>query len=139
MDLKNELDSISTNEVLYTAAGILLIAVAAYGLQYQNTPETGEETMEVSLNIDKANNSINRDVNIPVNSTVFDAVNQTFEVEYTEYDFGYFVTSIDGLGQNETHSWLYSVNNQSATTAVNNYVLSDSDQVTFRHTNEELE
>jgi len=135
MDLEERLDSIDRNELLYVAAGVVLIAVAAAGIQYQNSaPETGEEGIQISLELEKLGETVGGQINVPVNSTVFDAVNQTYSVDYTEYDFGYFVTSIDGLAQNETHSWLYYVNNESATTAVNNYVLDSGDNVTFRYT-----
>ncbi len=135
MDLEERLDSIDRNNLVYVVAGISLIAVAAVGIQYQSSaPETGEEGIQISLQLEKPNETVSEQVNVPVNSTVFDAVNQTYSVEYTEYDFGYFVTSIDGLAQNETYSWLYYVNNESATTAVNNYVLDSGDNVTFRYT-----
>lgn len=136
MDLKKRLDSIERTELVYLAAGILIVALAATGLQYQNqTPETGEDDqIQVSLTVEKPNETVTDQVDVAVNSTVFDAVNQTYPVEYMEYDFGYFVTSIDGLAQNDTHSWLYYVNNESATKAVNNYVLNESDSVTFGYT-----
>lgn len=135
MDLKKRLDSIDRTEIAYLAAGILVVVIAATALQYQNqVPETGESQIQVSLTLEKPNETVTEQVDVAVNSTVFDAINQTYPVEYTEYDFGYFVTSIDGLAQNETHSWLYYVNNESATTAVNNYVLNETDNVTFRYT-----
>lgn len=134
MDLEKKLDSIERTELLYVAAGILLVAVAAAGLQYQDsTPETGEDQIQVSLTLEKPSATVSKNVSVAVNSTVFDALNQTYPVEYTEYDFGYFVTSIDGLQQNDTHSWLYYVNNESATKAVNNYVLESGDSVEFRY------
>jgi hypothetical protein len=135
MDLKKKLDSIERTEIFYIAAGLLVVAVAAAGMQYQSTtPDTGEDQIQVSLTLEKPNETVSEQVDVAVNSTVFDAVNKTYPVEYTEYDFGYFVTSIDGLAQNDTHSWLYYVNNESATTAVNNYVLNETDDVTFRYT-----
>ncbi len=135
MDLEERVDSIDRNNLVYVVAGIALIAVAVVGIQYQSSaPETGEEGIQISLQLEKPGDIVSEQVNVPVNSTVFDALNQTYSVEYTEYDFGYFVTSIDGLAQNETHSWLYYVNNESATTAVNNYVLDSGDNVTFRYT-----
>lgn len=134
MDLKKKLD-FGTTEIIYITLGILLVALAAAGLQHQNdTPETGETQISVSLSLDKPGQTFKQEIDIDVNSTVFDALNQTYSVEHTEYDFGYFVTSIDGLQQNDTHSWLYYVNNESATTAVNNYMLEDGDNVTFQYT-----
>lgn len=137
MDLKKKLDSIERTEIFYIVAGLLVVAVAAVGLQYQDqTPGTGQNQISVSLTLEKPNETVNKQINVAVNSTVFDAVNKTYPIEYTEYEFGYFVTSIDGLAQNDTHSWLYYVNNKSATTAVNNYVLNETADITFRYTAE---
>lgn len=136
MDLKKKLDSIERTEILYILAGLLLIGVAAIGLQYQEDVEPGEDQIKVALTLEKPNQTISAELDVAVNSTVFDAVNDTYEVEYTEYDFGYFITSIDGLAQNGTHSWLYSINDESANKAVNNYVLSENSNVTFRYTDD---
>jgi len=135
MDLKKKLDSIERTEILYIAAGVLLVAVAGAGLQYSDQdPELGEDEINVSLELQKPGEKVTDYAVVPVNSTAFRAVNQTYEVEYTEYDFGYFVTSVDGLPQNDTHSWLYAVNNESATTSVNSYRLESGDQVSFKYT-----
>jgi hypothetical protein len=111
------------------------VAVAGAGLQYSDQdPELGEDEINVSLELQKPGEKVTDYAVVPVNSTAFRAVNQTYEVEYTEYDFGYFVTSVDGLPQNDTHSWLYAVNNESATTSVNSYRLESGDQVSFKYT-----
>jgi hypothetical protein len=135
MDLKKRLDSIERTELAYVLTGALLVGVAAIGLQYQERDVApGDDQIQVSLTLEKPNETVRDTAEIGVNSTVFDAVNQSYEVEHTEYDFGYLVTSIDGLAQNRTHSWLYAVNNVSANTAVNNYVLSEDSNVTFSYT-----
>lgn len=137
MELKKKLDSIETTELMYVTAGIVLLGIAAAGLQYQNSnPEMADEQITISLQLDKPNNSINTEVDLEPNSTAFDALNNSFEINYTEYDFGYFVTSINGVSQNETHSWLYFVNNEPANKAVNKYYLSEADNVTFSYTSE---
>jgi hypothetical protein len=134
MDLKKKLDSIETTEIGYITAGILVVAVAAAGLQYQDvSPEKGGELISASLTLEKPDETLQESLSIPVNSTVFDAVNQTYPIDYTEYDFGYFITSIDGLQQNGSHSWLYSVNNKSANVSVDNYILENSDNITFHY------
>ena len=134
MDLKKKLDSIERTEILYILTGVLLVGAAAIGLQYQENVEPGEDEIQVALALEKPDQTINDEVEVAVNSTVFEAVNNTYEIDYTEYDFGYFITSIDGLAQNGTHSWLYSVNNESANKAVNNYILSEDSNVTFSYT-----
>ena len=135
MDLKKKLGSIERTELAYVLTGALLVGVAAIGLQYQDRDVApGEDQIQVSLTLEKPNETVRDTAEIEVNSTVFDAVNETYKVEYTEYDFGYLVTGIDGLAQNGTHSWLYSVNNESADRAVNNYVISEDSDVTFSYT-----
>lgn len=64
--------------------------------------------------------------------TVFDALNKTCNIEYKYYKgLGYFITSIDGVTQNKTHSWGYFVNNKFAMVSANNYVLKNNDNITW--------
>ena len=112
-----------------------MVLAAALGLQYQEKSiSPGENKIDVSMTLEKPNETLTDTRNIKVNSTVFDAVNQSYELDFTEYDFGYFITSIDGLEQNRTHSWLYKVNNDSVNNAVNNYVLTEDSNITFTYT-----
>jgi len=135
MDLEKKLDSIERTELAYVLTGAFLVGAAAIGLQYQERDvDPGEKQIQVSLALEKPNETVRDTAEVEVNSTVFDAVNETYKVEYSEYDFGYLVTGIDGLAQNRTHSWLYTVNNESGDTAVNNYILSEDSDVTFSYT-----
>ena len=135
MDLKKKLGSIERTEISYILIGTLMVLAAALGLQYQEKSiSPGENKIDVSMTLEKPNETLTDTRNIKVNSTVFDAVNQSYELDFTEYDFGYFITSIDGLEQNRTHSWLYKVNNDSVNNAVNNYVLTEDSNITFTYT-----
>ncbi len=137
MVLKKRLDSIEKTEIIYIVAGIILLALTAVGLQYQDTtPDTTGDQITVSLQLDKPDTDVENKVELQANSTVFDAVNKSFEINYTEYEFGYFATSIDGLSQNQTHSWLYYVNGEPAEKAIDNYYLSEGDNITFSYTSE---
>lgn len=139
MALKKKLDSIEKTETIYIIAGIFLLALTAVGLQYQGSnPDMTDDQITISLELDKPDSDVRQEVDLGANSTAFDALNKSFEVNYAEYDFGYFVTSINGISQNQTHSWLYLVNDEPATKAVNKYYLSEGDNVTFIYTSENL-
>ncbi|MFB6144431.1 MAG: DUF4430 domain-containing protein [Candidatus Nanohaloarchaea archaeon] len=104
----------------YVAAGI--VAVAALLLVSQSPqlsqPETNA-TVAVSLEIDYGVEQDSSVVMVRNGSTAFKVLNSSHRVNYTEYSFGYFVTGIDGVQQNSTHSWLYFVNGEPASKAVN--------------------
>lgn len=69
--------------------------------------------------------------------TAFTVLNSSHRVKYKQYEQGYFLTAIDGIKQNQTHSWLYFVNGQPPTQAVNNYQLKGGDKVSFRYLGQE--
>ncbi|WEL23848.1 hypothetical protein HBNXNv_1016 [Candidatus Nanohalovita haloferacivicina] len=134
------MDFIGKKDVFYIFAGLFLLALAASGMQFSNSaPEVtfGEEHVVVNLTVEKPDAVLNENVSVRQNSTVFHVLNSTYDVEYTEYDFGYFVTSINGLSQNDTHSWLFYVDGEMPSTSVDNYRLSDSANVTFRYSAEQ--
>lgn len=133
MDLKTRLgfDNAKTG---YIAGGLTLLVVLLAGMQMQ-TPVAGGEQVEVSLLVDTGENIFEERVSVANNSSVFDALNQSFEVEYQEYSMGFFVTSIRNVSMDENHSWLYFVNGEVASKAVNNYLVSDGDNITFRYLN----
>lgn len=64
-------------------------------------------------------------------TTAFRAINQTHSIEYKKYATGYYITSIDNVAQNKTHSWLYFVNQEPPQVSVDNYHLSNQDNLTF--------
>lgn len=66
-------------------------------------------------------------------ATAFKLLNDSYEVNYKQYEQGYFVTAINGVKQNQTHSWLYFVNEQPPSQAINEYKLSEGDKVSFRY------
>lgn len=128
MELRKWLKSIESEAFLVLGA---LLIFAALGLQLAPETQKGEDSVMVSLSLEKPNVTLDRGLEIPVNSTVFDAVNQSFSVEYEEYSFGYFLTSVDGLSENGTHSWVYRVNNESPSKAVNRFRLQEGDNVSL--------
>lgn len=140
MEHEPESDSTDRQDWLFIAIGSVLIAVAvAIPTVFMDGTAQTNSTGTVSLVIETPADLRNESVSLTPNMTVFDAVNATYPVEYTEYDFGYLITSIDGLAQNDSHAWLYSVNGEEAMKAANNYPLNESDTIRFRYTAEHPE
>jgi hypothetical protein len=70
-------------------------------------------------------------------STVFDVLNDSFDIEFKEYSgLGKLVTGIDGVQQNSTHYWLYYVNNEFAQVAADKYILDKDSSILFKFTSE---
>lgn len=117
----------------YLGLGIAIIAVLIVVIQYTSIyePLEKEEKIALSLEIKYGENVKRENVKIENRSTAFQALNKTHRVEYKEYAIGYFITGIDGVKQNETHSWLYFVNEKPPLEAVNKYYLSEEDVLAF--------
>ncbi len=69
--------------------------------------------------------------NIVNAKSAFDALNRTHAVEYRNYANGYFVTSVDNISENRTHSWGYFVNGQLPLMSSDSYAVKSGDNVTF--------
>ncbi len=68
--------------------------------------------------------------------TVFDVLNETTIVVFTQYLYGKFITSINGVENNANDNgfyWQYWVNDNLAPVAADNYVLSDGDQILWKY------
>ncbi|MDY6766423.1 MAG: DUF4430 domain-containing protein [Candidatus Nanohaloarchaea archaeon] len=85
------------------------------------------------MTVDTPTGASTETVALAENATAFTALNASHTVTYREYTNGYFITGIDGLQQNETHSWMYFVNGEVPSTAANRYVLAENDSITFRY------
>ena len=69
-------------------------------------------------------------------NTVFDILNQTSTVTFTQFAYGKFVTSINDVENNANgngYYWQYWVNDELAPVAADNHVLSDSDRVLWKY------
>ncbi len=64
--------------------------------------------------------------------TPFSLLNNSEEVEYDEYDFGVFVTSINGQVSNNDNFWAVYVNGELAQQAADQIELDAGDQVEWR-------
>jgi hypothetical protein len=68
--------------------------------------------------------------------TVFEILNETTVVVFTEYPYGKFVTSINGVENNANDNgyyWQYWVNGELAPVAADNYILADNDQILWKY------
>ena len=89
----------------------------------------------VELTIDYGNTTQVSYTNL-TGSTVFDILNQTTTVTYTQYAYGLFIESINGISNNEGGSgyyWQYWVNEELGPVAADQYVLSDSGEVLWKY------
>ena len=66
-------------------------------------------------------------------STVFDALNKTFRVEYSTHPiYGVFVEGINGVMNTQSVYWFYFVNGRHADVGVSSYVLTEPAVFEFR-------
>jgi len=138
MDLTESLDQFTEEiEVKYIAAGFFIILglVVLAGSQLAQSPSTGDQ-IEVNLTVDYRDSVESQIVNVNNSSTVFDALNSSYSIEYQESSYGYFITSINGVSGNESDYWIYEVNGEAPEVGLGQYRLSDQDNLDFALLNE---
>lgn len=119
-------------ETRYVAAGVvMLVALLVLSQSPSLQPETDEQ-LSISLTVDYGDSVDTSIVSVDNGSSAFHVLNSSHTVNYTEYSFGYFVTGIDGVNQNGTHSWLYFVNGEPASKAVDQYRMEEGYNLSFR-------
>ena len=106
-----------------------MVFAASVAIQYFAIPLPEEKSLsDVTIAV-QVGDTISAD--IVEAKSAFDALNNTHVVEYRGYANGYFVTSIDNVSQNETHSWGYFVNGQMPMVSADSYAVEEGDNVTF--------
>lgn len=91
--------------------------------------------VDIELTIDYGNTTQQVFSN-QIGVTVFDILNQTSVVTFTQYAYGKFITSINGVENNANNNgryWQYWVNDELAPVAADNYLLTDGDQVLWKY------
>lgn len=118
----------------YLGLGIAVIAILVIVIQSTSIyePLVKEGKTALSLEINYGENIKKESLEIRNGTTAFQVLNNTHTVKYNEYSFGYFITGVDGIEQNATHSWLYFVNGLPPTLSVDRYVLEEGDNLSFR-------
>ena len=130
----------SLKKHILIGALILSLALIFVNVCDQKTASTHFGThktyaLSVELTIDYGN-STQRVFSSLSGNTVFDILNETASVRFTQFVFGKFVTAINGV-ENDANGngyfWQYWVNDELAPIAADNYVLSDGDQVLWKY------
>jgi hypothetical protein len=62
-----------------------------------------------------------------INATVFEVMNETFQITYQSYPNGYLITGINGA----SYGWTYKVNGNSPPIACNFYVLNNNSVIAW--------
>jgi uncharacterized membrane protein YeaQ/YmgE (transglycosylase-associated protein family) len=90
-------------------AGYYFTQYNIYQNEYGNLASEMESILMVNILVSYGNGTKiwHNNTALPVGSTAFKAILAIADVEYTESEFGVFVTSINGVVGNSTHFWLY--------------------------------
>ncbi len=97
------------------------------------TPSAMASNVELTIDYGNSSQNVYSDLS---GLTVFDILNQTAAVTFTEFAYGKFVLSINGVENNANQNgfyWQYWVNDELAPIAADYYVLSDSDQILWKY------
>jgi len=80
-----------------------------YQNEYENLASEMESILLVNVLVSYGNGTKTwyNNTALPLGSTAFKAIQAIADVEYTESEFGAFVTSVNGVVGNTTHFWLY--------------------------------
>ncbi|MDO8055237.1 MAG: DUF4430 domain-containing protein, partial [Candidatus Hermodarchaeota archaeon] len=113
----------------------LLSCISLHPIASAGERSSGKAAANIELTIDYGNSTQQVFPNLS-GDTVFDILNQTATVVFTQYAYGKFITSINGVDNNEGENgryWQYWVNDELAPVAADNYVLVESDQVLWKY------
>jgi hypothetical protein len=117
-------------------AGLALVISLMVGLQFQAMQGLGETeantTVQLDLEVFSPEENLSQQVSIKNGSTVLEALNSTYSIEYRKSSMGYYLTSINNISSNSTHFWMYFVDGRSPQVGVGQYGLNASSNVTFR-------
>ncbi|NOX71294.1 MAG: DUF4430 domain-containing protein [Candidatus Micrarchaeota archaeon] len=70
---------------------------------------------------------------VPPGTDVLSVLKTEHDVSGKEYaGMGFFITEIDGVKQDEGHSWLFFVNGKPASASVDNTIVEEDVQIEFR-------
>ncbi len=119
----------------YLAGGVFVVVALLFASQSFSEGTSGahggETLIQVNLSIDYGADTTSQLVELQNGSTAFQALNQTVSVDFQESSYGYFVTSINNVSQNTTHSWIYLVNGEPPSVAANRFGLTEGDRIRY--------
>jgi len=128
-NLRNFTDDVNLKYVL---AGVTVLALMLTSTQLE-TPRENSSLVEASITVSMIDENITRDVSVQNTTTVFEALNTSFDVDYSESSLGYRITGIEGTQSNETYYWLYTVNGQNPGKGAGQVLVEDQDSIVFRY------
>lgn len=81
---------------------------------------------------------IKHQIEINEDTTAYDALVKTLEkegleLETTQYDFGVFINSVDGIENTSDKAWIYFVNGESANKASDQLILTEGDHLEWKY------
>lgn len=127
---------LKNNKLISKLAILILLTVLTFGVYQLIKPEDKEidttETINIRviISLDNGEEVISdKELEVPLNSTIYDVLSNHFDIKATEYPYGIFVTSINGHEQGDNKYWFFSVNGKNLTVGVDAYYLKDNDIV----------
>lgn len=132
--------------VTATVFGVVVIAVALFFTHenqvalYDNEPamrvetdSTGTAGGYIETTSDQADEHVIQLVVDQDGQNVFELLKAQRQVEYDEYDFGVFITSIDGIAGDDSHFWALYVNDALSQTGADQTQVNANDIVEFKY------
>ena len=122
-------------QLLVISLFCFLVCISGYSSSSADVRSPGKFAANVELVIDYGNSTQQVFPNLSGN-TVFEILNQTASVVFTQHAYGKFITSINGVENNayaNGHYWQYWVNDELAPVAADNYILAYGDQVLWKY------
>lgn len=109
---------------------ILLLGIAFLFSRNQSTTPanvdiTPEATVLQTSNVEKI------EFNCESGKSVFETLQDSHNIKFTESDLGNLVTSIDEVEQSDGKYWLYSINDKEATVGASTYICQDAEKITW--------
>jgi len=123
--------------VKYILIMFLLGAVVGLGYFYTHTVEAPSVNNEAESRV--------VDVDLPAEQhnftlfaqkdgqTAFDLAKASLQLNYKKYDFGVFITGINGIEADKKHFWAFYVNNKIAQKGVSQTTLKKGDKIEFKY------
>lgn len=116
---------------LLALAATILAANAA--LQHSGSYKSQNTAAQLSLNIDTGDRLQEYSIEITKNESAFDILDGVADVQYQQYSFGKFITSINGLSGNQTHGWFFFVDGKPSQVGADSYYPAGNETIGFTY------
>lgn len=124
-------------------AALAVLTLAACTPQKENkksaekspkTEQTAQQELKATFTIQDGKETVaEKTATFEEGATVFEVLDDTFEVDAEKSEFGWYVKAIDGVAEDTDAGkyWMYAVNGKAAEVGAGEYELKDGDQVTW--------